>query len=302
MRVLGFADVDEGRLREWADVVEEWFGGQGDLLTRFQRCQDALKEYLVHFEATAARIRSDKAARQKKDGDIGSPPRPSRCVIEDMLDAVEHGSLAVADVAPNVFFLLAAGHETTTSLLANSFLLLLDPRHTSQLTRLRQDPGLLETCLNELLRVSSPIKEMVRQVQVPPQQGHRIVFKGHELVNGQMVKLLNTCANMDPSVFPDPHVFDIRRQEARRHIAFGCGSHSCLGQVLGRAQARTVLQKVLVTRGTPFDHLHLAMDPEDVERLPLDSINMIKELHVSTVPGFSFKSSLQSSTCNKKHA
>ncbi len=161
--------------------------------------------------------------------------------------------------------LLVAGNETTTNLIANGLLALL--RHPDQLARLRDDPSLMESAIEELLRFDSPVQTDARTAL------EDVELDGVTVREGQRVLLLIGAANHDPSHFPDPGHLDIGRDD-RSHIAFGRGIHHCLGAPLARVEA-TIAFEGLLER---FDHIQLA-SPKPVFK---DHVVLrgMRELHV----------------------
>ena len=140
----------------------------------------------------------------------------------------------VARVAVNLF---AAGQETTVRLLGAALLLLAERPDLQQ--ALREDRSLIQNFIEETLRMESPIKGDFRLSRVPTTVG------GVELPAGTTVMVLNGAANRDPSFFDDPATFDLNRPNARRHIAFGRGIHTCPGAPLARAEARVCIERLL---------------------------------------------------------
>ncbi|MEO3784769.1 cytochrome P450 [Actinocorallia sp. B10E7] len=137
-------------------------------------------------------------------------------------------------VAANLF---AAGQETTVRLLGTAVMLIAeDP---SLQARLRADRSLLPNFIEEALRYESPIRGDFRLSRVP------VTVGGVDLPAGTTVMLLNAAANRDARKFPEPDVFDIERKNARTHVAFGRGVHSCPGAPLARAEALISLQRLL---------------------------------------------------------
>jgi cytochrome P450 len=140
--------------------------------------------------------------------------------------------------------LLVAGNETTTNLIGNGMLALL--QHPEQLQALREDPSLLPTAVEELLRYDSP-------VQVDGRTAHEDVeMGGRHFRKGQRITVLIGSANHDADVFPDPERLDITRK-VTSHIAFGRGIHHCLGAPLARLEGRIAFE-ILLER---FPHLGL---------------------------------------------
>lgn len=140
----------------------------------------------------------------------------------------------VARVAANVF---AAGQETTVRLLAASLRLLGDnPELQAQL---RADRSLIGNFIEETLRLESPITGDFRLSVVPTTVG------GIDMPAGTTVMLINGSANRDPRHFSDPLTFDASRANARQHLSFGRGVHTCPGAPLARAETRIALERLL---------------------------------------------------------
>jgi cytochrome P450 len=140
--------------------------------------------------------------------------------------------LSGEEIVDNVIFLFFAGFETTTNLIATSVAALL--RHPAELARLRQDPGLLPTAVDEFLRYDAPIQATARLVKEPVQVGGRTVRPGRVLV------LLLGSANHDERRFPDPERLDVGRTP-NAHLSFGGGAHHCLGAGLARIEGQAAL-------------------------------------------------------------
>jgi cytochrome P450 len=140
----------------------------------------------------------------------------------------------VVRVAANLF---AAGQETTVRLLSSGVMLLAEDPKLQE--RLRVHPELIPNFVEETLRVESPIKGDFRLARCPVRIG------GVEIPAGTTVMVLNAAANRDRRHFPDPSKFDVQRDNARQHLAFGRGIHSCPGAPLARAEARIGFQRLL---------------------------------------------------------
>jgi cytochrome P450 len=140
----------------------------------------------------------------------------------------------VVRVAANVF---SAGQETTVRLLSSALMIIAERPDIQQL--LRAEPERISNFIEETLRAESPIKGDFRLARVPATVG------GVDLPAGTMVMVLNGAANRDPRRFEDPDTFDLARQNARQHIAFGRGIHTCPGAPLARAEARACIKLIL---------------------------------------------------------
>jgi cytochrome P450 len=140
----------------------------------------------------------------------------------------------VARVATNVF---SAGQETTVRLLGTALKVLGEQPEIQQ--RLREDRSLIPNFIEECLRIESPVKGDFRLSRCPVTVGET------ELSEGTTVMVLNGAANRDPRRFTDPDTFDAARKNARQHLAFGRGIHSCPGAPLARAETKVALERLL---------------------------------------------------------
>ncbi len=155
-----------------------------------------------------------------------------------------------------VFLLLIAGHETTVSLIAGGVLELL--RHPHQLERLQNEPALISSAIEELLRFVSPVFLTTERFA-----REDVTLHGMTIPRGGLVYGVIGSANRDPAVFEHPDVLDLARQD-NRHIAFGHGVHFCLGAALARMEAQIAIQ-TLVQR---FPRLGLAAPAETLRWRP----------------------------------
>jgi cytochrome P450 len=176
---------------------------------------------------------------------------PRDDLISALIAAEESGDrLTEAELLSTCILLLAAGHETTVNLIGNGALALL--RHPDQLRKLRDDPPLAASAVEEVLRYDSPVQMVTRTALEDVDLGGATVRKG------QQAALLIASANRDERQFPEPDRFDITRGDSR-HLGFGFGLHACLGAPLARVEGEIAFRK-LVER---FDGLALLSDPPD---------------------------------------
>ncbi len=175
-----------------------------------------------------------------------------RCPRDDLLSALvlaetEGDRLSAEDLVGIALSLLIAGHETTTNLIGNGTLALL--RNPDQADRLRADPDLVDTAVEEFLRYDPPITYIGRVAT------EEMAVAGRVFAPGEPVSLLLGAANRDPAVYTAPDRLDIARV-SNPHLSLGRGPHFCLGAVLGRLEAKIVFT-VLLDR---FPRLRLAAD------------------------------------------
>ena len=140
--------------------------------------------------------------------------------------------------------LLLAGYETTANFIGNAMLALL--RHPDELQRLRNDPGMIPTAVEELLRFDSPAQGDFRRVLAGCEVG------GVALRQRDNIVLFLGAANRDPEAFENPDRLDVGRSRGS-HLAFGRGIHHCLGAALARLEGRIALEMLLER----FSHISL---------------------------------------------
>jgi pimeloyl-[acyl-carrier protein] synthase len=218
--LLGLPAEDSAVLKPWADVV-----GMGidpilapEVVVRINKVILEAGEYFErHIEQ-----------RRRNPGDD---------LLSSLISVEEQGEKLSSDELLSLLFLfLAAGTETTTNLTCNGLYTIL--RHPDQLERLRKDPSLIESAIEEFLRFETPVQVTGRVANEDVEVGGKIIRKGHP------VGLLLGAANRDPEQFPDPDRLDIGRTP-NRHDAFSFGIHFCVGAPLGRAEAAIAIGTVL---------------------------------------------------------
>lgn len=158
-------------------------------------------------------------------------------------------SLDEEEVISTAILLFAAGFETTTNLIGNGLLALL--RHPDELARLRDDPSLLRTAVDELLRFDGPVQLDGRTAMVDAE------VAGHPIPAGEQVVTLLGAANHDPERFPDPDRLDVGR-DGSASMSFGSGIHYCLGAALARLEGQVVFDSLL----RRFGSIELSEEPE----------------------------------------
>jgi pimeloyl-[acyl-carrier protein] synthase len=189
---------------------------------------------------------------------------PRADLLSGLIAAEEVGDrLREDELLATCILLLVAGHETTVNLIGNGTLALL--RHRDQLRRLREDPGLIASAVEELLRYDGPVQRTARV------SGEDVAIASRTIAKGELVMPFIGAADRDPAQFPDPDRLDIARTD-NRHIAFGWGIHFCLGAPLARLEGQIALN-TLVRR---LPKLALATDkPEYRESLTLRGLSTL---------------------------
>jgi len=226
---------ERGPLRDWSLAILSALepAPAADMLARGNAAVDAFKAYLAALVAE----------RRRRPGD-------TRVDVLTRLIQGEVGGERLNDIEllHNCIFLLNAGHETTTNLIGNGVHALLT--QSNQWQRLRDDPSLLGTAVEELLRFESPLQLNNRLTTAPLRIGNV------QLPAGSFITLAIGSANRDPARFHDPERLDVARKP-NPHLAFGQGAHACAGMNVARLEARIAFGRLLVRcpglhlRGTP---------------------------------------------------
>jgi cytochrome P450 len=172
-----------------------------------------------------------------------------------------------------VLTLVIAGHETTAHLISNATVALLD--HPDQLDRLRADPSLWPSAVNELMRWCGPV-----HLATPRYATEDLELAGTRIRAGEGVQPVLVAANFDPRHYTHPDTFDLTRHPAERgegHVGFGHGIHYCLGAALARQEAEVAL-RALFDR---FDTLALAVRRTELTWDPTPGVRRLRELPVT---------------------
>lgn len=159
-------------------------------------------------------------------------------LVTALLDAEADGErLSEEEVLSMIFLLLLAGHETTVNLIGNGVLALLD--NPEALADLRDDPSIIDTAVEELLRYANPVEQTSPRFAKEP-----LEIRGQRIERGEVVIPLVAAANRDPEAFEDADTLDLRRSP-NRHVALGLGVHYCLGAPLARMEGRIAIRALL---------------------------------------------------------
>jgi cytochrome P450 len=193
---------------------------------------------------------------------------------EDLVSALltardEDDALTEEEVFGNVMILIVAGHETTVGLIGNAVLNLLG--HPDQLERVRSDPSLLPGAIEEILRYEGPVERSLNRWAATD-----VELGGQTIRRGDLVIAILTAAGRDPSRFLEPDRLDVTREDTR-HLAFGRGSHYCLGAPLARLEAEIALETLF--RRLP--ELRLAVPRDQVEWRPTPGFRRVVALPVA---------------------
>ena len=221
--MLGVPVSDRIAIRDWALLI------LGALEPRISNAQfkagcQAVDDFKAYLREQMALRRRDPSAR--RNGEI----------LSDLMDAEEDGErLTEIELLHQCIFLLNAGHETSTNMLSHGIHeFLCNP---DQIKALRDEPGLADSAVEEVLRYQAPIQINNRRALTDTKIGDAHVPAG------TVVHLMLGAGNRDPAQFPIPDRFDIARRP-NRHLSFGLGVHTCAGNALARVEAKIVFQKL----------------------------------------------------------
>jgi cytochrome P450 len=217
-------------LSEWAT-----YKGWSDMILRLSYSRSGGPEAeraLQEFTEVTAEMRS------YLDGMIAERrARPRDDLLTHLIEAEVDGErLSAEEILGFMQLLVVAGQETTTDLIDNAILCLLE--NPDQLARLRAEPERMESAIEEVLRYRSPLQWMMRT----PRRDTEL--HGQMVPAGALVLPMIGSANRDPRIFPEPNRFDIARSP-NPHVAFGHGAHFCLGAPLSRLESRIALTDIL---------------------------------------------------------
>jgi cytochrome P450 len=210
--LLGVPDADRPLLRPWSNAIVKMYE-----YGRTTEIEDAAERAAAEF---VAYLRGLAAERRRTPG-------------EDLLSHLvsvrdaEGDRLTEDELVTTCILLLNAGHEATVNVSGNGLLALLE--HPEELTRLREDRGLLPAAIEELMRFDSPLQLFERTATEDVEIG------GSTVERGQKIAALLGSANRDPAVFDEPDRLDVGRTE-NPHISFGAGVHFCIGAPLARVE------------------------------------------------------------------
>lgn len=183
--------------------------------------------------------------------------------------------LTVEELQDLMHQLVTGGFETTTAALSTGMWLLL--RHPDQMATLRANPSLLENFIDESLRFDSPVAGLWRTTTCP------VDVAGTTIPADASVMVRYAAANRDETRFEDPEVFDIERDNANEHLAFGWGNHYCVGAQLARAELRSAFRALL----DRLDNIELARPLGTLPHEPSFFLRPMKELPLRFTPSAS---------------
>ncbi len=219
--MLGVPTSDHRRLKNWTADFAEMLGNFQHNPDHVPKVLQTLEEMLEYFRDRVRELRV----------------HPREGLINSLLTAEINGDrLTEEEVIANSILTMVGGQETTTNLIGNGLLTLL--RHPEELQRLRNDPQLLPSAVEELLRYESPSQHTARMAS------YDIELGGRKINKRQAVIAIMGAGNRDPERFPDPDRLDLARTD-NRHLAFGWAAHFCFGAALARIEGQISFATIL---------------------------------------------------------
>jgi cytochrome P450 len=247
--LLGVPTEDRTRIRDWAGRLMSL---TAYTLEEITEAGDQVRDYL-----------GDLVERRRAEPDGGLISELVR--VND-----EEGHLTALELAYNLQMLLMAGHETTINQIANSAVTLFG--HPGQIALLRKEPGRWPQAVEELFRHAMLMQSTLARVTTED-----LELDGTPVPAGEAVIPMIGVANRDPAAWPDPHRFDITRENPAPHVGLGHGTHFCLGAQLARLEIRTAFELL-------FDRFPAITPVDDLAKLRWkegQSVRTLEELPVA---------------------
>ena len=234
MSILGLPRESEGTMLK---LTQEIFGGQDPDLARDPTMQSMNADTLLEFGAYFDEVIKDR--KQNPQDDLATVLANAEVDGEPMnpLDQMSYFIIAAS-----------AGHDTTSAVLGAGMKALLE--HPEQMEKWRDNPDMDMTAAKELMRWVSPVRHMVRT------STEEIDLQGKQIKPGENLVLWFPAANRDQEVFGNPNALDLTR-DPKLHLAFGYGSHMCLGQHLATLEVARFYRELL----SRLKHIEMSADP-----------------------------------------
>ena len=246
--LLGVPIADQDRFKAWSEAV----------ITPVPQGDEGFFEQMGAFVAYLAEFFAARRAQPADD------------LVSALLAARdEDDALSEEEVFGTVVLLMVAGHETTVGLIGNAVLNLL--QHPDQLALVRGNASLISGAVEEILRYEGPVERTLNRWAATD-----VELGGHMIRRGELVIAILGAADRDPQRFEDPDRLDVCRHDTR-HLAFGRGSHFCLGAPLARLETEIALETLL--RRLPG--LRLAVRREELEWRATPGFRRVVELPVA---------------------
>ncbi|WP_396925865.1 cytochrome P450 [Mycolicibacterium sp.] len=239
LSLLGLPESDFGRMLK---LTQELFGGDDDELSRGKDPEElhaVILDFFQYFTALTAERRANPT--------------------EDLASAIANATLdgePLNDIDCLSYYVIvaSAGHDTTSAAISGGLLALIE--HQDQLARLKAQPELMGTAVEEIIRWTAPVKEFMRTATADTE------VRGVPIREGESVLLSYVSANRDEEIFNNPATFDVAR-DPNKHLSFGYGVHFCLGAALARMEINSFFTELLPR----LDSIELAGEPEFISTI-----------------------------------
>jgi len=210
------------------DQLKAWSANFAEMLGNFQHNPESAPRMLRTVQNMTTYFAD--AIREQRS-------HPREGLVHSLMTAeVDGDRLSDEEIVATCIVTMVGGQETTTNLIGNGVLTLL--RHPEEMERLRSDPSLVPSAVEEMLRYESPSQHTGRLAPSDRELGGKVIRAR------QAVMAVMAAANRDPERFPDPDRFDIQRQN-NRHLAFGYAAHFCFGAALARIEGQEAFDALL---------------------------------------------------------
>ncbi len=222
LAVLGLPESDYGTMLR---LTQEMFAPDDSDFKRDEDAMAGLMQTLFDLYTYFTNLTADRRANPTAD-------------LASVIANAQIDGCPMGDMETIGYYIIAAtaGHDTTSNAMAGAMKALID--HPDQLKKLQDDPSLLGTAVDEMIRWTSPVKHFMRTAARDYELG------GVTIKEGQDVYLSYWSANRDEDVFENPFTFDITRSP-NKHLAFGFGVHYCLGAMLARLELKALFGKLI---------------------------------------------------------
>ncbi|MCV7217607.1 cytochrome P450 [Mycobacterium crocinum] len=239
LSLLGLPESDFGRMLK---LTQELFGGDDDELSRGKDPEElhaVILDFFQYFTALTAERRANPT--------------------EDLASAIANATLdgePLNDIDCLSYYVIvaSAGHDTTSAAISGGLLALIE--HQDQLARLKAQPELMGTAVEEIIRWTAPVKEFMRTATADTE------VRGVPIKEGESVLLSYVSANRDEEIFDNPATFDVAR-DPNKHLSFGYGVHFCLGAALARMEINSFFTELLPR----LESIELAGEPEFISTI-----------------------------------
>ena len=249
---IGMPRSDWRQLDEWTDAV---------MAHQDQSIEPEREKALVRKLCELHRYAASKVEQYRRE--------PKECLLSDFANMEVNGRrLTMREIAAMVEQGLTGGKDTSASAICSAMLRLCEDPALQQ--RLSVDASLIPQFVEEVMRLDAPVQGLFREAKTDLEVG------GTRIPCGSVVVLKWGAANRDPSVFPDPDLLKLDRANAKRHLTFGYGAHTCVGNLLARAEMRILFTKLLANNR----NWRLEPGAESVKRVPHFFSYGPMELHV----------------------